>query len=304
MRHARRSAALLGALLGFVGCNDEGLSPRAIPVHMAVTGGATQAGRVGQPLDSALTVQVTDQRDQPVSGVIVTFTVPPGAGTLSRTATTTDAQGLARSRWTLPTVTGAYEANVKASGLDSLVFVASARAGTPASVAIIGENLVAVPADSGTGHPVAVEVRDAFENLVRGASVTFATRGGGEVQPARVTTDSNGRAVARWLPGPDSAAGRLEIRADTLPPLSLHPTPAPPSLSLTPPESTPAPVGTEEVSAPTPIVEAPPEQRAAWGWPARPADATLICWQNALGVTPLDGGSEGASACEALGELP
>lgn len=67
-------------------------------VAEAVSGNG-QTGQAGKPLADSLTLQVTDQFGNPVSGAAVTWTTSNGS--VSPTAGITNAAGLARTQWTL-----------------------------------------------------------------------------------------------------------------------------------------------------------------------------------------------------------
>ena len=196
---------------------------------------------------------------------------------------------------------GAYEANAKASGLDSLVFVAAARAGRPATVALLTRTDSALAADSSADRGVTVEVRDSYQNLVRGATVIFTTHHGvGGVESARVITDSLGRAHLVWELGEEPEGRRLEIRTDSLLPLLVR-TPARPIESGEAPATGSTETGRESLSGAGGVAD---PALVAWAWPSRPDGAALICWQNALGVIPLDPLPSAATACEELSLLP
>ena len=63
--------------------------------------GNNQSGTVSQPLGSPFVVRVTDANYDPVAGVLVTFTVTAGGGSLSVTQASTNAQGQASTVLTL-----------------------------------------------------------------------------------------------------------------------------------------------------------------------------------------------------------
>lgn len=74
-----------------------------VPIHKHAGDG--QQGRPGAPLPHPLVVRVADERGRPMPGVLVEFAVTGGRGTLTaaadRLTTLTDADGLARTAWTL-----------------------------------------------------------------------------------------------------------------------------------------------------------------------------------------------------------
>jgi hypothetical protein len=72
-----------------------------IASKIALVSGNGQSAPAGQQLSNPLVVLVTDSAASPVSGVVVTFTVSTGGGTLSASQTTTNSQGLASALLTL-----------------------------------------------------------------------------------------------------------------------------------------------------------------------------------------------------------
>ena len=94
---------------------------------MAVFSGDAQQGAPGSTLPNPLSVRVVDAGGNPKPGVAVTFAVTSGGGSLSSTAATTDANGVATSgSWTLGG--GQCGQNVSAtSGTLSAGFTGSSR---------------------------------------------------------------------------------------------------------------------------------------------------------------------------------
>ena len=90
--------------------------------------GSGQAGHASQPLDDSLVVQVTDVAGNPVSGRTVNWVVTAGGGTASPISSVSDADGLARTSWTLGSVAGTQTLEARAGRLagSPVVFVASA----------------------------------------------------------------------------------------------------------------------------------------------------------------------------------
>ncbi|NOT09429.1 MAG: hypothetical protein HOP28_14635 [Gemmatimonadales bacterium] len=171
----------------------------APPAKIIVQGGEGQTATVSTQLASDLLVKVTDAVDNAKAGVAVTFTISSGGGTLTTTTATSDANGLASTKWTLGNLSGTQTVLVAASGVTPVSVAATARAAAPQSVAVVsGSNQTAVP---GTTLPDSLRVRvlDRFGNPVSGATVTFTPRAnGGTVSPTTAVTDANGRAATRW----------------------------------------------------------------------------------------------------------
>lgn len=114
-RHSPVFAALvLAAVLGACS-SDNGGDPGSLTVAKSATNsGDTQAGTAGQPLAHPLRVAVTDGGIVQ-SGVTVTWATTNG-GSLSPASSTTDANGLAVSTWTLGAGGGAQSATASVSG--------------------------------------------------------------------------------------------------------------------------------------------------------------------------------------------
>jgi hypothetical protein len=187
---------------------------------MAIAAGASQGGTVGEALDTALTVFITDKFGDPVPGVLVRFVVGPAAGQLEPVTTTTGPDGEARAIWTLPTVVGTYTAVASASGLDSVTFTATAGPAGPATLTLLSRDSLAGTAGAALDSAVVVELRDGFGNPVPDAALTIAFTGGGSA-PGTVTTDPSGRAHIPWTLGPAPAVNSLSVTEGTLNPVRV-----------------------------------------------------------------------------------
>lgn len=274
---------LLGTLLCLVACNEEPVGPRPVPTTVMIVAGEGQRGVVGQALDTALSVLITDKFGDPVPGVLVRFAAPPGGGEFVPVTQTTGPGGQARSIWTLPLKAGARTATVLAGGLDPLEFHAVAAPGPPAS-------LMFVSTDSGRSSPtppgdslIAVVVRDAYGNAVPGASVTFSVlSGAGSVDPESRETDTTGQARATWSLGTEAGPQTLGVGIDTLHPIHLQARARVPAMTFR---------AMSNFSAAQALVDGgsasalPSGAEAGQLW-SRPQPA-LACWINALGPVPL-----------------
>jgi hypothetical protein len=105
--HALRTAVVLCAAI-LTACGSDGVSPQPLPVASAleIVSGNEQRGPAGSQLAEDLVVRVRDQDRQPLSGTQVTWEVTGGGGSLSAASSSTDAQGLARTRLTLGSAVG------------------------------------------------------------------------------------------------------------------------------------------------------------------------------------------------------
>jgi len=175
-----------------------------LPVSMAAASLTTQSAPAGTNVSDPPSVIVRDISGTPVSGVVVTFAVTAGGGSVTGSPATTNVNGIAAlTAWKLGSAIGPNTVTATAPGLPSVTFNATAAAGVPANVvATTGNNQVAV---QGAGVPVqpTVKVTDANGNAVVGAAVTFVVlSGGGAATGVNQVTDALGlAAVGGWTLG-------------------------------------------------------------------------------------------------------
>jgi len=256
-RRTALTCALAGILTACSGDSPTGVvaPPAAPPVpqpaSLSVAAGDAQIGPPGAPLDQAPSVRVTDGEGAGVSGLVVTFTVVRGGGSVSRPTVSTDAEGRASAGvWTLGDEQGAQELRAAVQGVGSVVFRATARPGRAATLAILrGDGQTAV-----AGAPVAVRpavtVLDSQSTPLAGVTVTFRVVGGaGSVTGGSAITDGSGAAeVGGWTLGSVTGANRLEAAVDGLPAISFEATAvagAPAAISAVAGEGQTAPAGAQ-----------------------------------------------------------
>jgi adhesin/invasin len=183
-------------------------------------GGDGQSGTAGSALATPLSVLVTDNFGNPVSGFTVTWATPSG-GSLAPVSTQTNASGIASSTWTLGTAAGGQTASATGAGLSGspVGYGATALAGAPASVAkTAGDNQTAT-VNSAVAVDPEVLVTDQFGNPAAGVTVTFAVASGsGSVTGATQSTDGAGVAtVGSWTLGTGAGGNTLTATVTGLP---------------------------------------------------------------------------------------
>jgi len=171
--------------------------------------GDAQTATVGTSPAAPLAVKATDEFQNPVAGVSVTWSVNSGGGSITPVSATTGADGLASATWVLGTRTGPNTATASGAGT-AAAFLAT---GTPGPVA----TLVKVDGDAQTvtaGNaeaigerecttakplPNALRVRalDAYGNGVDGLAVTWQAPFG-NLSTATSTTNGAGEATTTW----------------------------------------------------------------------------------------------------------
>ena len=198
MRIIRASGVLLPGLVAVLSCSD----PVAVltPTSITVVSGGNQTAVVTSALSQPIVVEVKDADDRAVRGADVSWIVTSGGGTVSAASTRTDRSGRAEVRWTLGTSAGSSRLSAAVSGVAPLSITAMAEPGAPASMTILsGDNQTAIISTQ-LNRLLALAVRDAHGNGIRGAAVTFMSSAG-TVDPVSPTTDGGGIARARWTLG-------------------------------------------------------------------------------------------------------
>jgi hypothetical protein len=210
MRSNQILSALGIAAAGFVSlnCASDPSEPPPVKTPTTVTAsGNSQTGTVGAALAAPIGVTVLDQDGDPMSGVVVTFAVTGGGGTLGSLTATSNSSGVATTTWTLGTVAGTNNntatATVPGYAGAASVFMASANTGAAALLRIPEGNNQGALISAALPSPLEVTVSDAYFNPVAGVNVAWAaTTGGGSVSAATVPTDALGHSsVTRTLGG-------------------------------------------------------------------------------------------------------
>jgi adhesin/invasin len=189
-----RWAVAAAALVAAAACGDTTFNTiTAIPTTLTFSAASSgQTGTVGQPLAQPISVQVTDQAGNPIIGVVVTWTVLSGGGSVSSATSTTDVNGDASVIWTLGTVAGTNtlrasiatgaSADISAEGVSAAGSTMAITSGNPQTITL-----------GATTAPMVVHVADQFGNAVAGATVTWTTTGG-TLSATSTTTDASGNA--------------------------------------------------------------------------------------------------------------
>ncbi|MEB3274124.1 MAG: CHAT domain-containing protein, partial [Prochlorothrix sp.] len=171
------------------------------PSNLLILGGNNQSTVVNTAFSSPLTVQVTDQYGNPISGRLITFTAPSSGASLrvSSLRLTTDSTGIARTDARANTIAGNYPvaATVATTSLNS-TFSLTNQADAPSVLAIDTGNNQSATIDTPFTNALAVLVTDQYGNPVSGVPVNFAVQGGltgasGILSRSSGVSDANGR---------------------------------------------------------------------------------------------------------------
>ena len=166
----------------------------ANPTVLVMVSGDDQTAPGGFEVAGDLVVRLEDANGNGIGSRSITWVVPVGSGSVNPVNATTDANGLATTRWTLPNPVGQYMANAVFSGLPPVVFSATATADVPTTIALVSGNNQSAPVGSALPNPLVVRVTDASDNPVAGVSVNWTAVGGGSVTAATSGTDASGLA--------------------------------------------------------------------------------------------------------------
>jgi hypothetical protein len=107
---------VLAVLVAACGGGDLVLPTEGAAAKIVIVRGDGQGAPVGALLPESLVVVVNDSRGRPVQGQRVDFAVTTGGGSVAAASATTDAEGVAGTRWTLGPTAGAQKVTATASG--------------------------------------------------------------------------------------------------------------------------------------------------------------------------------------------
>ena len=187
----------------------------AAPASMATSGGTPQTTVMGTPFSTPLQVTVKDAANNPIAGVIVTFSVPStGAGaTLSSSTASTNATGAASVSAIANTTAGTYDVTASVGAL-SAVFALTNAAGQVASVTATGGTPQSTLVSTAFPSPLTVIVKDSAGNPLAGVGVTFAAPStGASASFPGATVNTNVSGVASVTATANGTAGTYQVTA-------------------------------------------------------------------------------------------
>ena len=190
--------------------------------QLAIVSGNNQEAMVGAPLPQQVVVRATDANGAPVAGATITFTVTAGGGTVQPGIVMTGANGSAATTWTLGTAAGAQTLSATATGTNTVVFTATARENSPASLMIVSGSGQTGPVSTILPAPLVVRLRDGAGAPVAGATVLFSAVGtNGTVTPTSATTNVDGETSTSWRLGTLAGTQTAIVSATGVAPVSF-----------------------------------------------------------------------------------
>jgi len=215
MRGLVQRAAWIAAAVVFGACGGGGTSNNG-PITIAkapTSSGDAQVAIVGTVLPQELRVLVTSD-GTPKAGESISFT--PSAGVVSPTSGISDANGIAKTTWTLGTTSGAQTvtASLRAALGSPLTFTGTANPGPVKRITRgSGDGQIAA-INTDFAQTLTVSLSDSFGNAEAGVNVSWAVlSGSGTFSEPGAVTDGNGVSTQTITAG--ASAGPLVIRATT-----------------------------------------------------------------------------------------
>lgn len=191
------------------GGGDSGGPPASV-LTLSVASGGGQRDTVGNTLGDELVARL-DLDGIPQSGQEIAWTAVSGA--IQPAVSTTDAQGLAATSWTLGTTAGSQVVRASASGVQGspVLFQATAVPGPPTSLLRQAGNSQSSDVRTVLPLPLQVRVVDAFANPVEFVSVAWEVIQGTATVVSPTSTNNSGIASSSVTLG--ATAGAVVIRA-------------------------------------------------------------------------------------------
>jgi hypothetical protein len=219
----------IAGLATIAACSSDASGPDGTPNagrHIAVQAGATQSGVMGQPTLIAPSVIVTNTAGAPLAGIVVTFTIASGGGTLSSATATTDASGIASVSWTLGKTFGTQSLDASAPNAGSVGFHATAIAPDAGILAFdVSDPEGDTLAYAGFPQPRALDltrIRGDFKRdsliltLTFSGSVTHANTGGPDGLYGFIEFDIDDRASTGEIPESNAFGATATLGIDFL----------------------------------------------------------------------------------------
>ena len=165
---------------------------------------------VGRAMAESLAVRVQLAEGEVVPGVQVSWHVASGNGSIAPDASTTQSDGIARTRLTPGNIAGPNVVTASVTSLTPVQFTVTGTPGAPAALTKISGDGQQGTVGQQLSQPVVVRITDQFSNPIAGATVTWEIAlGGGSVTASSSVTDAAGHASVGWTLGTAVGENRL-----------------------------------------------------------------------------------------------
>jgi hypothetical protein len=191
---------------------------------LALVAGSSQRALAGRALAQAVVVRATNRRGAPASGKRVTFRLGEGQGGVDPVSAVTDADGRARTNWTLGLYPGRQTLLASVENVDSALAIQAE------ADPVAANTRVAALTDSLSGHAgqelvdtVSIRVTDSAGRVLGDIPVRWSVLDGGSIQATDSRTDSLGVARARWTLSKKTGLQRARAQVGAAPGLGIPP---------------------------------------------------------------------------------
>jgi hypothetical protein len=185
---------------------------------LALVAGTSQRAVAGKTLPQAVVVRATNRRGAPASGKVVSFRLTDGQGKVEPAMAVTDADGRARTLWTLGAYPGRQTLFASVENVDSALPVMAE------ADPVANNTRVAALTDRFSGKAgetlidsASVRVTDSTGRVLPDVPVRWMAGDGGLVSLASTRTDSLGVASVRWTLSRKVGTQHLRAQIGTAP---------------------------------------------------------------------------------------
>jgi hypothetical protein len=190
--------------------------------------GGGQRAFAGTALPQPVVVRATSRRGTAASGQLVTFRLIGGQGSVEPATAVTDADGRARTMWTLGDYPGRQTLLASVAAIDSATAIVAEAdpVSTNTRVTAVTDNMVG-HAGEALADSMSVRVTDTAGRPLGDVPVRWTPMDGGTVESGALRTDSLGLARAQWTLAPRTGVQRLRAQVGggsggrSIPPLTM-----------------------------------------------------------------------------------
>ena len=222
------------------------------PSTIVASGGGTQSTPVTNAFTNPLQVTVKDGSNNPVPGIVVTFTPPASGATasLSSLTATTNASGIASVTATANATAGTYVVSAAAAGIATPIsFNLTNVPGAPAGITATGGSTQSTAVSTVFAQTLQVTVKDLSNNPISGVTVTFAPPASTATATlSSLTATTNASGIASVTATANGAVGTYNVTA------SVVGVPTPATFALSNTAGTPSSVAISGGSVQTTVV--------------------------------------------------
>ena len=215
-----------------VGAKIDGVSGRtAVSIvtpatAIALVAGTNQRALAGKQLPQAVVVRATNRRGGPAFGKRVSFRLTDGQGSVEPASAISDADGRARTSWTLGEYPGPQTLYASVENVDSALAILAEADPVPSNTRVVAlTERVSGQAGDRLSDSVSIRVTDSAGRVLADVPVRW-TAVDGSVESASRRTDSLGVASASWTLAKRTGTQRLRAQVGSgsavgIPPLTI-----------------------------------------------------------------------------------